>query len=246
MKWIGTFKMDVKHGFDNFMRDGNIDMRIIIFGVSGMVGQSALRECLVDVDVQEILVISRKCSNQRHEKLKEIELDNVADLSTIEHEITGYDACFFCLGVSSAGMKEEEYRKITYDITLSVAKTLARLNNQMTFIYVSGSGTDSSENGRSMWARVKGKTENDLLRLPFKAAYMFRPGGIIPMNGVKSKTKLYQVFYDFMKPFYPLLFKLDGVITSEQVGKAMIQVARVGFSHQIIESHELKRISGSF
>jgi uncharacterized protein YbjT (DUF2867 family) len=219
-------------------------MRIIIFGVTGMVGQSALRECLVDDNVQEILAISRECTNQHHEKLKEIELENVADISSIEHEITGFDACFFCLGVSSASMKEEEYRKITYDITLSVAKTLARLNPQMTFIYVSGSGTDSSEKGRTMWARVKGKTENDLLQLPFKAAYMFRPGGIIPMYGVKSKTKLYQVFYDLMKPFYPLLLKSNGVITSEQVGKAMIHVARVGFSHPVIESHELKRISG--
>lgn len=219
-------------------------MRVIIFGVTGMVGQSALRECLLDDDVQEIIAISRKCSNQPHEKLKEIELENIADLSTIEYELTGVDACFFCLGVSSAGMKEEEYRKITYDITLSVAKTLAKLNPQLTFIYVSGSGTDSSEKGRSMWARVKGKTENDLLRLPFKAAYMFRPGAIIPLNGVKSKTKLYQVLYDFMKPFYPLLLKSNNVITSEQIGKAMIQVARVGFSHPVIESHELKRISG--
>lgn len=220
-------------------------MRIIIFGVTGMVGQSALRECLVDDDIQEILAISRKSTNLRHEKLNEIELKNVADLSSIEHEITGFDACFFCLGVSSAGMKEEEYRKITYDITLSAAKTLARLNPQMTFIYVSGSGTDSSEIGRSMWARVKGKTENDLLRLPFKAAYMFRPSAIIPMHGVKSKTKLYQFFYDLMKPFNPLLLKSNGAITSEQVGKAMIQVARVGFSHPVIESHELKRIGES-
>lgn len=220
-------------------------MRIIIFGVTGMVGKSALRECLVDDDIQEILAISRKSTNLRHEKLNEIELKNVADLSSIEHEITGFDACFFCLGVSSAGMKEEEYRKITYDITLSAAKTLARLNPQMTFIYVSGSGTDSSEIGRSMWARVKGKTENDLLRLPFKAAYMFRPSAIIPMHGVKSKTKLYQFFYDLMKPFNPLLLKSNGAITSEQVGKAMIQVARVGFSHPVIESHELKRIGES-
>jgi uncharacterized protein YbjT (DUF2867 family) len=219
-------------------------MRIIIFGVSGMVGQSALRECLLDDDVQEILAISRKCSNQQHEKLKEIEPENVADLSPIEHEITGFDACFFCLGVSSAGMKEEEYRKITYDITLSVADTLARLNPQMTFIYVSGSGTDSSEKGRSMWARVKGRTENDLLRLPFKAAYMFRPGAIIPLHGVKSKTKLYQFIYDMMKPFNFLLLKSNGVITSEQVGKAMIHVAKVGFSHPVIERHEIKRISG--
>jgi uncharacterized protein YbjT (DUF2867 family) len=218
-------------------------MKVIIFGATGMVGQSVLRECLLDDQVQEILTIGRKRSNQQHKKLKQIELGNVADLSTIEHEITRFDACFFCLGISSAGMKEEEYRRITYDITLSVAKTLAELNPQMTFIYVSGSGTDSSEKGRSMWARVKGKTENDLLRLPFKAAYMFRPGLIIPLHGVKSKTKLYQFIYGVMRPFYPLLMKLNDVITSEQLGKAMIQVAENGYSHPIIESNELKKIS---
>lgn len=218
-------------------------MRVIIFGVTGMVGQSALRECLLDDKVQEILTIGRKRADQKHKKLKQIELENVADLSSIEDEITDYDACFFCLGVSSSGMKEEEYRRITYDITLSGAKTLARLNPQMTFIYVSGSGTDSSEKGRSMWARVKGKTENDLLRLPFKAAYMFRPGAIIPLNGVKSKTKLYQFFYDVMKPFYPILMKLNSVITSEQIGRAMIQVAGDGYPSPVIESNELKKLS---
>ncbi|MNI56833.1 hypothetical protein D3C73_1118590 [compost metagenome] len=217
-------------------------MRVIIFGVTGMVGQSALRECLLDDKVQEILTIGRKRTDQQHEKLRQIELANVADLSTIEQEITGFDACFFCLGVSSAGMKEEEYRRITYDITLSVADKLARLNPQMTFIYVSGSGTDSSEKGRSMWARVKGNTENDLLRLPFKAAYMFRPGAIIPQYGIRSKTKVYQFFYDVMKPFYPLLMKLNGVISSEQLGKAMIKVAINGYPSPIIESNKLKVI----
>lgn len=219
-------------------------MRIIIFGVTGMVGQSALRECLKDADVQEILAISRKGTPQRHEKLKQVELENVADLAMLEQDLTGFDTCFFCLGISSAGMNEEAYKEITYDLTLSVANTLAKLNPQMTFIYVSGRGTDSSEKGRSMWARVKGKTENDLLRLPFKAAYMFRPGAIIPLHGVKSKTKLYQLLYGILKPFYPYLLKSNGVITSEQVGKAMIHAARSGFSHPVIESRELKRISG--
>jgi uncharacterized protein YbjT (DUF2867 family) len=218
-------------------------VKILIFGVTGMVGQSALRECLESDEVHEILAISRKGTRIQHEKLRQIELENVADLSEIEHELAGYDACFFCLGISSAGMKEADYRKITYDLTLSVANTLANVNPQMTFIYVSGSGTDSSEQGRTMWARVKGKTENDLLRLPFKAAYMFRPGVIIPVHGIKSKTKWYQALYRGLKPLNPLLLKSNAVITSEQLGKAMIQVARDGFSHPVIEAHELKRIS---
>lgn len=208
-----------------------------------MLGQSALRESLLNNEVLEILTIGRKRTNHQHEKLQEIELNNVADLSTIENKITGYDACFFCLGVSSHGLKEGEYQKITYDITLSIAKTLVTLNPKMTFIYVSGSGTDSTEEGHVMWARLKGKTENDLSRLPFKAAYMFRPGLIIPTHGVKSKTKLYQIMYDVMKPFYPLLMKLSSIITSEQLGRAMIEVAKDGYSHPIIESSELKNIS---
>ncbi|MFD0678367.1 MULTISPECIES: NAD-dependent epimerase/dehydratase family protein [unclassified Paenibacillus] len=218
-------------------------MKVIIVGATGMVGQSALRECLLDEKVQEILTIGRNRTGQQHKKLNEIVLNNFTDLSSIENKITGFDACFFCLGVSSMGKKEEEYTRITYDITLSVAKTLAKLNPQITFIYVSGSGTDSTEEGRSMWARVKGKTENALLHLPLKAAYMFRPGVIIPLYGVKSKSKLYQFFYDIMKPLNLSLLKLNSVITSEQLGKAMIEVARNGYSNPIIESNQLKKIS---
>lgn len=219
-------------------------MRIIIFGVTGMVGQSALRECLNDENVQEILAISREKSAQQHKKLRQIELGNLMDLSSIKTELTGYDACFFCLGVSSAGMKENEYRKTTYDLTLSIATTLASLNSGMILIYVSGSGTDSSEKGRSMWARVKGQTENDLLKLPFKAAYMLRPGIIIPLHGVKSKTKVYRLLYNGLRPFTPLLLKSSSVITSEQIGKAMIRVAKNGFPNPVIESRQLRRISG--
>lgn len=215
-------------------------MKVIIFGATGMVGQSALRECLMDDRVQEILTIGRKKTEHQHTKLRQIQISNIAELSSIEHEITGYDACFFCLGVSSAGMKEEEYKRVTYDIALSAGTTLARLNPQMTFVYVSGSGTDSSEKGRSMWARVKGKTENDLLKLPFKDAYMFRPGVILPLYGIQSKTKVYQIFYDVMKPLYPLLKKLNRVITSEQLGGAMIQVTINGYPRPRIESNELK------
>lgn len=218
-------------------------MKVIIFGATGMVGLSALRECILDDRVREIVTIGRKHSEQQHIKLKSIELEDVSDLQRIEHEIIGFDTCLFCLGVSSQGMKEDEYRRITYDITLSVAETLVRLNPLMTFLYVSGSGTDSSERGRSKWARVKGKTENDLLRLPFKAAYMFRPGIILPYNGVKSKTKLYQHLYDVLRPFYPILRKLKGTVTSEQLGQAMIEVVSTGYPNPIIESNEIKKIS---
>lgn len=156
-------------------------MKIIMFGATGMVGQSVLREALLDHNVQQILAVGRKHPEQQQEKLRSIEIEDVADLQSIEHELIGFDACLFCLGVSSQGMNEDEYRRITHGITLSVGESLARLNPQMTFLYVSGCGTDSSEKGRYMWARVKGKTENDLMRLPFKAAYMFRPGFILPL-----------------------------------------------------------------
>ena len=164
-----------------------------------MVGQGVLRECLLDPDVERVLSIVRAPTRQRDPKLRELAHPDFFEFSTIENEVAGYDACFFCLGVSSAGMKEADYRHVTYDITLAAARVLARLNPNMTFVYVSGTGTDSSEKGRSMWARVKGKTENDLLRLPFKAAYLFRPGAIVPLYGVKSKTKFVQVFYTLLK-----------------------------------------------
>src|ERR1700737_4945108 len=163
-------------------------MNVILFGATGMVGQGVLREYLLDPDFHQILSIVRTPSGQHHPKLRELVHSNFFDYSTIEPELTGFDACFFCLGVSSAGMDEAKYKHLTYDLTLAAAKTLARLNPQMVFLYVSGAGTDSTERGRIMWARVKGKTENDLLKLPFKAAYMFRPAGIQPLPGIKSPT----------------------------------------------------------
>lgn len=208
-----------------------------------MVGQSVLRECLLDTRIKSVVTIGRNATGQQHPKLREIVQANLLDLLVVEDELSGFDACFFCLGVSSAGMSEEKYTAITYDLTMSVAKTLVRLNPGMTFIYVTGAGTDSSERGRSMWARVKGKTENDLLKLPFKAAYMFRPGGILPLHGVRSKTKLYQAVYTVMKPFYPMLEKWfpNSVTTSEKVGRAMIGVAINGYPKPIIESSDLNR-----
>jgi uncharacterized protein YbjT (DUF2867 family) len=219
-------------------------MKVILFGATGMVGQGVLRECLLDSNVQSVLSVGRSNTGQNHKKLREVKHTNFLDLTEIENALSGFDACFFCLGVSSVGMSEESYRNITYDLTLSVAQTLSKLNPNMTFIYVTGAGTDSTEKGRTMWARVKGKTENDLLRLPFKAAYMFRPGGIIPLHGVKSKTKMYQLVYDVTRPIYPLLKKLfpNSITTSEQLGRAMIKVARLGYPKSIMESSDITNI----
>src|SRR4051812_16331281 len=168
---------------------GEVPMQIIIFGATGMVGQGVLRECLVDVGIDRVLVVNRSPSGVRNAKLTEITHGDFMDYSAIETQPTGFDACFFCLGVSSIGMSEERYRHLTYDLTLTAATVLARLNPQMTFVYVTGAGTDSTEQGSRMWARIKGKTENDLLKLPFKAAYMFRPGAIQPLHGAAPRLR---------------------------------------------------------
>jgi uncharacterized protein YbjT (DUF2867 family) len=219
-------------------------MKVLLVGASGMVGQGVLRECLLDADVERVLSIVRTPSGQRDAKLREIVHKDFFDFSGIESELTGYDACFFCLGVSSAGMKEEDYRRVTYDITLAAGRLLARVNPAMTFIYVSGLGTDSSERGRTMWARVKGKTENDLLRLPFKVAYMFRPGGIVPLHGVKSKTRFYQAFLTVFGPLMPLLYRLfpQYVTTTEQIGRAMLKAAKLGAPKAVIETADINRM----
>src|ERR1700752_4565789 len=170
-------------------------MKVILFGGSGMVGQGVLHECLVDASVESVLSVGRSPLGVQHAKLREVLHKDFTDYSAIEPQLAGYDACFFCLGVSSIGMDAERYRHLTYDITMAAAKTLARLNPGMVFTYVTGRGTDSTEQGSLMWARVKGKTENDLLKLPFKAAYMFRPGGIPPLHGVRSKTGWINAIY---------------------------------------------------
>jgi len=219
-------------------------MNVLLLGASGMVGQGVLRECLLDPDVKRVLSIVRAPTGQRDPKLRELIHKDFFDFSAIEKELSGYDACFFCLGVSSAGMKEADYRRVTYDITLAAARVLAQLNPTMTFIYVSGLGTDSSEHGRTMWARVKGKTENDLLRLPFKAAYMFRPGGIVPLHGVRSKTGFVQITYTVLGPLLPLLYRLfpQYVTTTEQVGRAMLKVAKAGASKSILETSDINKL----
>jgi uncharacterized protein YbjT (DUF2867 family) len=217
-------------------------MKVILFGASGMVGQGVMRECLLDPDVERVLSIVRAPSGQTHDKLRERVHADFFDFSALADELAGYDACFFCLGVSAAGMKEDEYAHVTYDLTLAAARTLAARNPGMTFIYVSGAGTDGSEQGRSMWARVKGKTENALLKLPFKAAYMFRPGIIRPLHGIKSKTRLYRTLYTVMTPIFPLLVRVapKRAITTEQVGRAMLAVAKHGAPKPVLENADIR------
>lgn len=219
-------------------------MKVILFGATGMVGQGALRECLLDPDVEAVLVVGRSPTGQRDAKLREITHTDFFDLSAIAPDLTGYDACLFCLGVSSLGMSEPDYRRITYDITLAVANTLVRLNPAMTFVYVTGQSTDSSEQGSVMWARVKGKTENDLLKLPFKAAYMFRPGGIQPLHGVRSKTAWVQAIYTVTAPLWALLVRIAPkyVTTSENVGRAMIRVVCNGYPKPILETLDINLV----
>ena len=164
-------------------------MKVILFGATGMVGQGVLRECLLDPTVDAVLTVGRSPTGQRHAKLREITHADFGDYSAIEDDLRGYDACFFCLGVSSVGLSEADYHRVTYEYTLAAARTLVRLNPGLTFVYVSGQGTDSTEKGRTMWARVKGRTENELLKMPFKGAYMFRPGYIQPVKGAVSSTR---------------------------------------------------------
>ena len=218
-------------------------MKVIVFGATGMVGQGVLRECLLDPAVTEVLTIGRSATGQQSPKLREIVHRDFLDFSAIENEMTGYDACFFCLGVSSLGLDEARYRHLTYDITLASARPLARLNPGMTFTYVTGASTDSTEQGSMMWARVKGKTENDLLRLPFKAAYMFRPGAIQPLHGVRSKTAWVQAIYTVTSPLLTLLHRLapQYVTTTEEVGRAMLAVARHGYPKPILEMPDIHK-----
>jgi uncharacterized protein YbjT (DUF2867 family) len=221
-------------------------MNVLIFGATGMVGQSVLRECLLDPQVYNVVSIGRSATHQSWPKFREHVLKDITELSAFTDELSSIDACFFCLGVSSVGMNEEKYHAVTYDLTMNIATTLVKIQPHMTFVYVTGASTDSTEQGSSMWARVKGKTENALLKLPFKSAYMFRPGAILPKNGVKSKTKLYQTFIVILSPIFPLLQKWfpNAVIDSEQIGRAMINVARDGFPIPILESKDIRDASG--
>lgn len=216
-------------------------MKVIVFGSSGMIGQGVLRECLNASDVEAVLAIVRRASAEPHEKLRELVHEDFLDFSQLD--LAGYDACFFCLGISSAGMSEEAYRRVTCDIPMAAAQVLAKSNPGMTFIYVSGAGTDA--NGRSMWARVKAEAEQALLALPFASAYMFRPAFIQPLHGITSRTRLYRVVYAVMSPLYPVWKRLlpKYMTTTEQVGRAMLHVARHGAPKTILENDDINALA---
>ncbi|MDB5935808.1 MAG: Epimerase [Massilia sp.] len=219
-------------------------MNVLIFGATGMVGQGVLRECLAAADVEKVLTVGRTPTGQQHPKLQELVHAEMWDYSGIEAELSNYDACFFCIGVTSSGMAEKKYTHLTYDLTLAVATTLARINPQMVFIYVSGVGADSSETSRIMWERVRGKTENALLKLPFRGVYIFRPGMIEPV-GVKSKTASYRWFYTLVKPVMPLLRAMlpDQILSTPQVGQAMLAAVRDGAQKRVLESPDINALS---
>jgi uncharacterized protein YbjT (DUF2867 family) len=220
-------------------------MNVLLFGATGMIGQGVLRECLRDDGVRRVTAVGRRATGETHPKLREIVRDDVGDLAPVAAELAGTDACFFCLGVSSAGMSEERYTRLTHDLTLAVARELARVSPAMTFVYVSGQGTDATERGRVMWARVKGRTENALLALPFRGAYMLRPGLVQPMGGVRSKTALYRAGYAVIGPLIPLLKRAFPrfVTTTVEIGRAMLAVARRGYEKRVLESEDISRLA---
>ncbi len=223
-------------------------MKVLIFGATGMVGQGVLRECLLSSDVEQVATIGRTPAPSPLPGLqppvwRQILHTNLSDLSGLPAELTGFDACFFTLGVSSSGMKEADYERITYGLTISAAETLSKLNPGTVFIYVSGAGTDSTEQGRVMWARVKGRTENALLRLPLNA-FMFRPGIIQPLDGIQSKTPSYRLGYTLMKPLLPLLHWAlpNHVLSTREIGLAMLVVARRGYAKRILETSDIRAV----
>ena len=214
-------------------------IKAIITGSTGMVGEGVLHVCLNSPEVESVLVINRKPCGVNHPKLKEIIHKDFMHLSPILEMLSSYNACYFCAGVSSVGKKEEEYKRITYDLTLSFANTLVQLNPDMVFTYVSGVGTDTTEKGKSMWARVKGKTENDLMNLPFRDVYAYRPGYIQPIKGLRNTYKAYKL----ISPFYPILEKLFSkyVGTLDEIGNSMIKVTRSGYNKKVLEIVDIRK-----
>jgi len=220
-------------------------MRLVLFGATGMLGSGALLECLAHPDVEAVLSLSRRTSGVEHSKLEEVIHDDFFDYRTVRSRLEGYDACLYCLGVSSVGMSEADYRRVTYEMTLRAAEALLEANRGLTFCYVSGAGADGSETGRVMWAREKGRIENRLQVVPFKAAWMFRPAFVQPVKGVRSRTRLYNALYTVLGPLYPVLDKLAPayVTTTEKLGLAMIRAARDGAPKPILDTRDINALA---
>jgi uncharacterized protein YbjT (DUF2867 family) len=221
-------------------------MKVIIVGASGMVGQGVLRECLLDPEVERVLVVGRRSLGRSHAKLVERVVPDLTDLSAITGDLAGLDACFFCLGVTSAGLTEEAYRKVTYDLTVAFADALAKASPGLTFVFVSGRGTDETEKGSVMWARVKGAAENHVRKAGFKATYMFRPGIIEPLHGIVSRTRAYRVLYVVLRPLVVLLklFFPASITSTERVGRAMLVAAKRGAPKAILENPDINALGG--
>jgi len=220
-------------------------MNVVLFGATGMLGQGVLRECLLASDVNRVLTIGRSATGVQNAKLQDLVHADLWNYSAIEEQLRGFDACFFCLGVTSTGMSEADYTRVTYGITVAAAEMLCRLNPDMTFVFVSGAGADSTERGRIMWARVKGKTENAIFHLAFKASFAFRPGAVQPMHGERSRTAAYRVLYSLTKPLLPLLKRMwpNQILTTEQFGRAMLIVVRQGAPKRVLESADINALA---
>jgi uncharacterized protein YbjT (DUF2867 family) len=216
-------------------------MNVVIFGASGMVGQGVLLECLRDPGVERVLVVGRSSAGRQHAKLRELLVRDLFNVASYAGELNNLDTCFFCLGVSSAGMNEAAYRRLTYELTIAIAQQLAARSPALCFVYVSGAGTDSTEHGRTMWARVKGATENALLQMPFRSAFMFRPGVIQPLDSIRSKTRAYRLGYVVMAPVMPLLRRAfpNSILTTREIGQAMLAVARKGWPRPVLEAKDI-------
>jgi uncharacterized protein YbjT (DUF2867 family) len=223
-------------------------MRVILFGATGMIGQGVLRECLLDSRVSRVLSIGRAASGKKHEKLEDLVVADLYDYSAVAAKLSGYDACFFCLGITSAGMSEAEYTRITFDLSLAAASALVRANPRMRMCFISGAGADSSERGRTMWARVKGRAENALLAMPFEQVTIFRPGIIQPLHGIRSRTFSYRLLYAVLSPLIPVVHALapGQITTTERIGRAMLQVARVGSAKRVLTNADINAAAAAY
>ena len=219
-------------------------LKAIIFGSTGMIGQGVLMECIESAEVESVLLINRRALNPQHPKVKEIVHADFNDLSSLIPEFSNYNTCFYSLGVSAVGLTEAEYHSITYDLAVNIAEAILKTGKDFTFCYISGKSTDSTEKGRIMWARVKGKLENKLLSMPFKNSYMFRPGYIQPLKGIRSRTRWYNIIYTVFKPLYFLLKPLKNYVTNTTaLAKAMISVAANGYEKRILESSDINKVA---